>query len=65
MRIEKVQSSDAGSYSCHVTNGVGDELVAHFSLVVKGTLLNLFFGPRWARHLFYPPLGPLCAKHTK
>ena len=37
MRLEKVQNSDAGSYSCHASNGIGDELVAHFSISVKGT----------------------------
>ena len=37
MRIEKVKESDAGSYSCHVVNGVGQELVANFMISVKGT----------------------------
>ena len=37
MRIEQVKNSDAGSYSCHVGNGVGQDLVAQFSLMVKGT----------------------------
>ena len=35
--IEKVKESDAGSYSCHVVNGVGQELVANFMISVKGT----------------------------
>ena len=37
MRIEKVKESDAGSYSCHAGNGVGQDLVATFMIYVKGT----------------------------
>ena len=62
MRIERVQSTDAGAYSCHASNGIGDELVAHFSLFVKGIF---HCGPGWAKHLFYPPLGPLCVKQNE
>ena len=50
MRIEQVKDSDAGSYSCHASNGIGQDLVAHFSLIVKGTW-NALLG------LFCPPLG--------
>ena len=59
MRVEKVESSHAGSYSCQASNGVGEDLVAHFSLLVKGTLAQM------GSHSFYPPLGPFCCKHTK
>ena len=59
MKIEKAQSSDAGAYSCHASNGVGDELVAHFSLVVKGTLflLALRKGCLYSHRLVLPATG--------
>ena len=37
MRIQEVKESDAGSYSCIVGNGVGQDLVANFLISVKGT----------------------------
>ena len=65
MRMERVQSSDAGSYSCHVNNGIGDELIAHFALVVKGIFFFSTFGLSRTRHLFCPPLDPLCTKRNE
>ena len=37
LKIESVKSSNAGFYSCHASNGIGQDLVTRFSLVVKGT----------------------------
>ena len=37
MKIETVKSSDAGSYTCQASNGVGQDLVASFVLSVRGT----------------------------
>ena len=61
MRIEQVKDSDAGSYSCHVGNGLGQDLVANFIISVKGTTNSpIYFVP-----LVFPASGSLLNIQSK